>query len=210
MSAERRFDQRRFHLEESVRHNGGARTVFIEHMTPGTTVPPHYHSRFSETFDLLEGSITVYSSAQEPAAAGDEGADLELLERSSKKVEPRGTAGKQREDAPTVSPGVYHKYAVGDTDAVLRCVVEPGHADFERLLMILNGLAEDGELEAMGDSVLLMAVIMDLGDAHLLGPAKAMLDGVYASQKQEVEDLKARLLSKYDNEESLKKLLAKN
>jgi hypothetical protein len=45
MSAERRFDQRRFHLEESVRHNGGARTVFIEHMTPGTTVPPHYHSR---------------------------------------------------------------------------------------------------------------------------------------------------------------------
>lgn len=36
-----------------------------------------------------------------------------------------------------------------------------------------------------------------------------MLDGVYASQRQEVEDLKARLLSKYDNEESLKKLLAK-
>lgn len=49
-----------------------------------------------------------------------------------------------------------------------------------------------------------------LADAHLLGPAKAMLDGVYASQRQEVEDLKARLLSKYDNEESLKKLLAKH
>lgn len=49
-----------------------------------------------------------------------------------------------------------------------------------------------------------------LADAHLLGPAKAMLDGVYASQRQEVEDLRARLLSKYDNEESLKKLLAKH
>lgn len=36
-----------------------------------------------------------------------------------------------------------------------------------------------------------------------------MLDGVIASQGQEIEDLKARLLSKYDNEESLKKLLAK-
>jgi hypothetical protein len=153
---------------------------------------------------------------------------------------------------PTVAPGVYHKYVVGgETDAVLRCVIEPGDADFERLLMVLNGLAEDGELEAMGDSVLLMAVIsalssppclppfplpyvlistcmlsppgapqaeytdmrliaVDLGDAHLLGPAKAMLDGVYASQKQEVADLKARLLSKYDNEESLRKLLAKD
>lgn len=207
MSAERRFEQRRFRLEESVTQNGGARTVFIEHMTPGTTVPPHYHTRFSETFDLLEGSITVHSSRQEPTDAGDEGADLDLLERSSQRVEP-GDA------APTVAPGVYHKYVVGggdgDTDAVVRVVVEPGHADFERLLMILNGLGGDGDLDAMGDSVLLMAVIMDLGDAHLLGPAKAMLNGVYASQKQEVADLKARLLSKYDNEESLRKLLAKD
>lgn len=45
MSAERRWDQRRFHLEESLTQNGGARTVFIEYMTPGTTVPPHYHTR---------------------------------------------------------------------------------------------------------------------------------------------------------------------
>lgn len=101
----------------------------------------------------------MYSSKQEPTAAGDEGADLDLLERSSQKVEPRGTKGEQRGDAPTVAPGVYHKYVVGDTDAVLRCVIEPGYADFERLLMVLNGLAEDGELEAVGDSVLLMAVI---------------------------------------------------
>lgn len=104
----------------------------------------------------------MHSSKQEPTTAGDEGADLDLLERSFQKVEPRGsTTGKQREDAPTVAPGVYHKYVVGDTDAVLRCVVEPGYADFERLLMVLNGLAEDGELEAMGDSVLLMAVISE-------------------------------------------------
>lgn len=110
---------------------------------------------FSETFDLLEGSLTVHTSKQEPTAAGDEGADLDLLERSPKEVSPGG-------DRPTVSPGVYHKYVVGGgADAVLRCVVEPGHADFERLLMILNGLGEDGELEAMGDSVLLMAVISE-------------------------------------------------
>lgn len=50
MSAERRFEQRRFRLEESVTQNGGARTVFIEHMTPGTTVPPHYHTRQYKLF----------------------------------------------------------------------------------------------------------------------------------------------------------------
>ncbi|KAI3392579.1 hypothetical protein diail_5491 [Diaporthe ilicicola] len=203
MSAERRFNQRRFHVEESTTQNGGRRTIFIEHMTPGTTVPPHYHARFAETFDLLEGAITVYSSAPPaPSPAGDEAADLDLLEGSARALEPRREV--------TVPPGVHHKYVVGDVDTVLRVVVTPGDADFERLLMILNGLADDGELELMSDSVLLMAVIMGLGDAHLLGPAKAMLDGVYAGQRQEVEELKARLLSKYDNEESLKKLLAKN
>ncbi|KAK2610749.1 hypothetical protein N8I77_004152 [Diaporthe amygdali] len=201
MSAERRWNQRRFHIEESTTQNGGQRTVFIEYMTPGTTVPPHYHTRFSETFDLLEGAITVYSSAQTPPD-GDEGADLDLLEESARQLEPRKEA--------TVPPGVYHKYLVGDEDTVLRVVVTPGDADFERVLMIQNGLAEDGELESLGDSVLLMVVIMGLADAHLLGPARAMLDGVYASQKQEVEDLKAKLLAKYDNEESLKKLLAKD
>ncbi|KAL1864410.1 hypothetical protein Daus18300_007642 [Diaporthe australafricana] len=149
--------------------------------------------------------LAVREEEQEgaPSPAGDEGADLDLLERSAQALEPRREV--------TVPPGVYHQYVVGgDADAVLHVVVTPGNADFERLLMVLNGLAEDGELESMGDSVLLMAVIMGLGDAHLLGPAKAMLDGVYAGQKQEVEELKARLLSKYDNEESLKKLLAKN
>lgn len=46
-------------------------------------------------------------------------------------------------------------------DTVLRVVIAPGDADFERVLMIQNGLAEDGELESMGDSVLLMAVISE-------------------------------------------------
>lgn len=150
MSAERRWNQRRFRIEESTTQNGGQRTVFIEYMTPGTTVPPHYHTRFAETFDLLEGAITVYSSAQTPPG-GDEGADLDLLEESARQLEPRKEA--------TVPPGVYHKYLVGDEDTVLRVVVTPGDADFERVLMIQNGLAEDGELESLGDSVLLMVVI---------------------------------------------------
>lgn len=52
MSAERRWNQRRFHLEESLTQNGGARTVFIEYMTPGTTVPPHYHTRQYRSYPI--------------------------------------------------------------------------------------------------------------------------------------------------------------
>ena len=196
MSAERRWDTRRFRLEESTAHNGGKRTVFIEHMTPGTTVPPHYHTRFSETFDLLSGSMTVYSSSQPHSAEPD----LAALDASAQQLELRREV--------TVAPNIYHKYLVGPEETALRAIVTPGDTDFERLLMILNGLAEDGELKALGNSATLMAVIMGLSDAHLIGPAKEMLDSVKEDKKQEVEDLRTRLLEKYDNNESLNKLLA--
>lgn len=191
MSAERRWDKRRFQLEESTTRNGGARTIFIESMTPGTTVPPHFHTRFSETFDLISGSISIYNSA-EP--------DLDLLEASAQPLE----VGKKA----TVDPGRFHKYnVVSEEGAVLRVILTPGDADFERLLKIMNGLDADGELAAMGDSVTLMAVVMGLSDAHLIGPAKEMLDGARAEQKDEIEALKAKLLAKYDTEEALSGLL---
>ncbi|CZR37622.1 uncharacterized protein FPRO_07187 [Fusarium proliferatum ET1] len=191
MSSERRWDQRRFRLEESTTLNNGKRTIFIETMTPGTTVPPHYHTRFSETFDLIEGSISVYKSTDP---------DVETLEASAQPLE----VGKPQ----TVTPNLFHKYLVNDDGgAVLRVILEPGDADFERLLKIMNGLDADGKLAKMGDSLVLMAVVMELSDAHLIGPAKGMLDGVRRNQKDEIEKLKAELLEAYDTEEALQGLL---
>jgi hypothetical protein len=191
MSSERRWDERRFRLEESTTQNDGARTVFIEHMTPGTMVPPHYHNRFSETFDLIKGSISVFA-AHEP--------DLQKLEASIQELE----IGRKV----TVKPKQYHQYKVGpDSENVLRCIITPGDEDFERLLMILNGLGRDGKLEELGNSVVLMAVIMDLSDAHLIGPARDMLDGVRRDHSVEIQELKRSLLETYDNGQSLQELL---
>ncbi|SCV51640.1 uncharacterized protein FFB14_12109 [Fusarium fujikuroi] len=191
MSSERRWDQRRFRLEESTTLNDGKRTIFIETMTPGTTVPPHYHTRFSETFDLIKGSISVYKSTDP---------DVEALEASAQPLE----VGKPQ----TITPNLFHKYLVNDDGgAVLRVILEPGDADFERLLKIMNGLDADGKLAKMGDSLVLMAVVMELSDAHLIGPAKGMLDGVRRDQKDEIERLKAELLEAYDTEEALQGLL---
>ncbi|SCN92025.1 uncharacterized protein FFB20_12305 [Fusarium fujikuroi] len=191
MSSERRWDQRRFRLEESTTLNDGKRTIFIETMTPGTTVPPHYHTRFSETFDLIKGSISVYKSTDP---------DVEALEASAQPLE----VGKPQ----TVTPNLFHRYLVNDEGgAVLRVILEPGDADFERLLKIMNGLDADGKLAKMGDSLVLMAVVMELSDAHLIGPAKGMLDGVRRDQKDEIERLKAELLEAYDTEEALQGLL---
>ncbi|KAF4445372.1 cupin 2 conserved barrel domain [Fusarium acutatum] len=191
MSSERRWDQRRFRLEESTTLNDGKRTIFIETMTPGTTVPPHFHTRFSETFDLIEGSISVYKSTDP---------NLDALEASAQPLE----VGKPQ----TVTPNLFHKYLVNDDGgAVLRVILEPGDADFERLLKIMNGLDADGKLAKMGDSLVLMAVVMELSDAHLIGPAKGMLDGVRRDQKDEIEKLRAELLKAYDTEEALQGLL---
>ena len=202
-SAQRRWDQRRFILEESIHTTNGARTTFIEHMTPGTTVPPHFHNRFSETFDLISGKMSAYSidpSQLYETKLDATGADLEALEGTARPVE----IGKRI----TVTPGHHHRYEAGDCDTVLRCIVEPADADFERLLMIMNGLAADGELEALGQIVVLMAVVMDLSDATLLGPARQMLDGVRRDKADEVAAMKDRLLAKYDTPENLKALMA--
>jgi quercetin dioxygenase-like cupin family protein len=192
MSAERRWDQRHFLLEESTTQNGGARTIFVEHMPPGTTLPPHYHTRFAETFDLLSGSISVYNSTTP---------DLDALEASARLLEIGKTS--------SIEPGTYHKYKVGEEQTKLRVILTPGDADFERALKIMNGLDADGELAGMADSVLLMAVMMDLCNANLIGPAADMLAGVRAEKKDEIEALQKKFLEKYDTEEALKGLLAK-
>ncbi|KAH7133884.1 hypothetical protein EDB81DRAFT_805231 [Dactylonectria macrodidyma] len=190
MSSERRWNERRFVLEESTTINDGARTIFINSMTPGTTVPPHFHKCFAETFDLISGSISVYSSNQP---------DLDILESSARELE----VG----NAVTFEPEVFHKYKVGGEDAVLRVTLTPGDPDFERLLKIMNGLDADGKLEKLGDSVVLMSAIMGLSDAHLIGPARDMLADVRAQKADEIAKLRKELLAKYDTEEALQELL---
>ncbi|RDW87365.1 hypothetical protein BP5796_03059 [Coleophoma crateriformis] len=138
-------------------------------MIPGTTVPPHFHTRFAETFDLISGSMLVYSSTSP---------DLDTPDASAQQQ-------KIGEEV-TVQPRIYHKYVAGDEPTVLRAIVMPGDGDFERLLMILNGMDADGELRKMGDSV----VLMGLSDAHLIGPAREMLEKVLPENKDEVEALK--------------------
>jgi hypothetical protein len=109
----------------------------------------------------------------------------------------------------TVEPRTYHQYVAGPEECALRVVVQPGNADFERLLMVMHGLGEDGGLEGLSADPAFLAVVMELSDAHLIGPMAGMLEGVRASKGEEVRELRERLMGKYDSEESLRKLLGK-
>src|ERR1039457_3400965 len=130
-------------------------------MSPGTSVPPHFHTRFSETFDLVKGSMKVYKTKQP---------DVDKLESSAQSL--------QVGDPKIVEPFLYHRYTVGDEVTTLRATLTPGHLNFERVLKIMNGLADDGELGKYSDDVLLMGVIFEVTDTHLIGPTKKMVEDV--------------------------------
>lgn len=195
MSAERSYDQRRFGLDESTTQNNGKRTIFIEHLAPGTGAPAHFRERTTE-IQLVSGSVSVFSSNQPHS----EEPDLAALEASKRKLAVGETI--------TWPPNTYIKYVVGEGQTTFRCTITPGDADFERLLMIMNGLAGDGKLAELSNNMNLMVVTLDLTGAHPIGPVKAMLDGVVKDNGGEITKLKKDLLEKYDNEQNLQALLS--
>jgi hypothetical protein len=191
MSTDRRWDQRGFVIEESATRNGGKRTIFVETMSPGTTVPPHFHTRFSETLDLVKGSMKVYKTDQP---------DVEKLEASAQTL--------QIGDPKIVEALMYHRYTVEDEVTALRVTLTPGDLGFEQILKIMNGLADDRELEKYGEDDILTGVFYELTDTHLIGPTKKMIEDLHATRGSEIRALKTELLDKYDTEEALRKLLS--
>ena len=192
MPAERRWDQREYRIVESASHNDNARTVIIETTTPGTSVPPHYHGRFDETFELINGSVSVH--AEPPGTS-------ELAFQSNlKSLEP----GKPV----TVPLGWYHQFVVGDETSTFKCTLEPGNFGFENMLKVLDGLKRDGQLDKLEEDDVFLAVLMDLTDAHPLWEAGEMLNNVRKERAGEIEQMKADLLKKYDTPEALARLMA--
>lgn len=188
--ADRRWEQRRFVIQESTATNNGARTIFVETMTPRTSVPPHYHSNFSETFDLVRGSIKIYHAPRP---------DLEALETSACAL-PVG-------EPQTIKPGIFHKYSVGEEVTTLRVTLTPGSLDFERLLKILDGLAGIEELEASSEDIVMLAIVMELADARCIGPVGETLKALYKTKAEEVAARKEKLLRRFDTDEGMERLM---
>ena len=63
--------------------------------------------------------------------------DVEKLEASAQNL--------QMGEPKVVVPGQFHKYVVGDEQTVLKVTLTSGDLEFESLLKVMNGLAEDGE-----------------------------------------------------------------
>ncbi len=86
---------------------------------PGEKTPWHYHNLFSETFNVLQGTLEV-----------GKGKDIHHL-----------NAG----DRATIQLKEKHYYHnVSNEECIITTTIEPGNKNFEKSLFILKGLANDG------------------------------------------------------------------
>jgi quercetin dioxygenase-like cupin family protein len=105
-------------FEETAASTDGARAVILHRIcTPGKQVPEHQHVYQSETFEVIEGTLTVYSNGRTKTLAVGE------------KI--------------TFAPGTVHNHwNAGKETLVYRHTTEPA-LDFEYLIENLMGLSQD-------------------------------------------------------------------
>jgi quercetin dioxygenase-like cupin family protein len=92
---------------------------------PGEKTPWHYHNLFSETFEVLKGTLEV-----------GKGKDIHHLKQG---------------DIATIEPNEKHYYHnVSGEECIITATLNPGNKNFENSLFILKGLAKDGHASDAG------------------------------------------------------------
>ncbi|KAK5194809.1 hypothetical protein LTS03_010768 [Exophiala xenobiotica] len=107
----------------------------------------------------------------------------------------------------TVVPKQLHYFLVGEEEVTVTMTFEPGALDFERAVLIMRGTQSDGTYQGYNDFIF-MAVLGELTNSTGVGEAKELLDGLYASSKDEIKAKKAELLGKYASDEHLRALIS--
>jgi len=101
------------------------KSVIEMNILPGEKTPWHYHTLFSETFEILKGTLEV-----------GKGKNIYQL--------------KQGEVA-TIMPNERHYYHnVSKEECIVKATLNPGNKNFENSLFILKGLAKDNLASAAG------------------------------------------------------------
>ncbi|EXJ67636.1 uncharacterized protein A1O5_08982 [Cladophialophora psammophila CBS 110553] len=177
-------------IVESSLTNGGKRTVIDADLAPGAKAPSHYHTDFTETFTLVSGSMTVWSSE-------------DMNEESLKPIELK--VGK----AVSVPPNTLHKFLVNEQSRV-HVVMSPGTIGFEKMILIMRGTQADGVYTQFSSPVTesgatFFSVLGDLTNTLYIGEAKARIDALVAAKGSEIETAKQELVAKYASDELLKK-----
>lgn len=121
-------------------------SVLEMNILPGEKTPWHYHTLFSETFEILKGELKV-----------GKGATILFLKQG---------------DIATVMPNEKHYFHnVSQEECIIKVTLSPGNLNFEYSLLIYKGLAEDGLASTSGTpkNVTDLALFIYLNNSKMIG-----------------------------------------
>lgn len=127
----------------------GKASVIEFSIIPDEKTPWHYHTLFSETFEMLEGTLEVGLNDQ-----------VHQLKKG---------------DTVTIKPNEKHYFHnVSSDECLIRVTVSPGNKNFENALLISKGLAKDGLASASGTPKKLadLALFVHLNNSKMVGLQK--------------------------------------
>lgn len=133
---------------KSAAETNGEYTHFEVSLTPGGGNPVHFHTKFTEEFTAVKGRLGLYY--------GDSDVYLE--------------PGESR----IVPVGVHHRF-FNDTDdeIIFQVVLRSGQPDFEKFLVVMFGLVNDGRTitkNQIPKNIFNLAIMYGWGDTHLINP----------------------------------------
>ncbi|MEX5265784.1 cupin domain-containing protein [Kocuria sp. CPCC 205231] len=129
----------------------GQYSLLYAEYEPGIKVFPHYHTLYTETLHMFEGTLTGKIAGQ----------DVRVETGQEAVVPPRA---------------VHQWLSAGDKTLRFLLEVRPAHAGFEKWLVALQNMATDGQTHPDGRPKKLTwgALILVESDIHPAGPARAM------------------------------------
>jgi mannose-6-phosphate isomerase-like protein (cupin superfamily) len=128
------------------RQSNGEKTLMEVYIGPKGGNPLHYHRRFSETFKVLEGELSVQVGSEKVKLAAGQTA--------------------------TAPSNVHHRF-YNTSGKPVRFTVElnPASEGFENVLRIAFGLANDGQAgpNGMPKSLVHNGILMNMGEGTFVG-----------------------------------------
>lgn len=160
---------------ENSKETGGKRTVIRSLFHAGAAVQSHFHTKFKETFRVIEGEMS--------------------LEIDGKRI--MLIAG----ESITVQKKAIHSFSILNLSLV-EITLEPASPSFEQSIEIIKGTAEDDLLQPgiMDDmNLILMAITADLTNSKYMGETGTMLKYFTKKKSAMIKECKAQWLEKYCN-----------
>ncbi|MBO2009971.1 cupin domain-containing protein [Hymenobacter negativus] len=154
----------------------GRFTELVLTLRPGGGPPPHFHTRFTETFTAIEGELVINTSAAQP-----------LVLRPG--------------DSYTVPIGAVHSFTNASAQEItFRAVIRPGHEGFENSLRLVYGLAADGltDAKSVPKQFTHLAIMAVLGDLNLPGLRRVLAPVLrWVAHRAQRKGTMQALLAKY-------------